>query len=401
MIGVGIAACCLALSGFITRVVLRRIPLLAPVAAGIAACLVLVFLVIVFLDAPLGSGTDEVVYQTQAEAVSRSLSLTGDVTSRYAVLDEGKYGWPAVLGTVYWISGTDSPYLGIFINATVTFVALLLVAAAAQRLFPSVRPNLLHVMLAVSAPAVLMFGVSLMREPWAWLAIAVGMHALISAQRGRRAEAVGLLLLSFTVAFWIRTPLAVILVGAWGGGLFVSWVYRRAGLLGAATALAGCFAVGLQILVPILAAAGYSPQLLLIARDYLASVSTTGFISRDPFTLLGMVEALVRVGLGPLPWEYRPAPVWGWVLLNQVHWLVVAGLAAVAWRRHGSDIARVALLAFCVVLLAGLAIGLTNYGIVVRMRASLIIAVIPLAWGALAPERGLCRAVEHDQVTES
>lgn len=399
MIALGVAACCVAIAGAITRVVLRRLPLLAPVVGGIATCLLLVFLVVTFFDNPLGSGTDELVYQNQAEAVSRSLSLTGDVTSRYAVLDEGKFGWPAVLGTVYWLSGTDTPYLGVFINATVTYVALLLVAAAGQRLFPSVRPNLLHVVLMASAPAVLMFGVSLMREPWAWLAIAVGIHALVSALRARRVEAAALLLVSCTVAFWIRTPLAVIIVGACGGALLVAWVYRKLGLPGAAATLAVCFAIGLKALVPVLAAAGYSPQLLLIARDYLATVSTTGFVSRDPFTMVGMVEALVRVGLGPLPWEYRPAPVWGWVMLNQVHLLVVAALAVMAWRKRGGDVARVALLAFSVVLLAGIAVGLTNYGIVVRMRASLVVAVIPLAWGALTTERGRRETDEYDQVT--
>ena len=138
MIGVGVAACWIAVAGILTRLVLRRLPVLAPVALGIAATLVLVFLVIAFFDNPLGSGTDEVVYQGQAEAVSRSLSLTGDVTSRYAVLDEGKYGWPdPCLQDVYWLTGADSPYLGIFLNGTVTYMALLLVAAAGQRLFPT------------------------------------------------------------------------------------------------------------------------------------------------------------------------------------------------------------------------------------------------------------------------
>lgn len=401
MIALAVAACWVAIAGGLTRFVLRRLPVLTPVALGIAACLVLGFLVVAFFDNPLGSGTDEVVYQNQAEAVSRSLSLTGDVTSRYAVLDEGKYGWPAVLGTMYWLSGTLTPYLGVFVNATVTYMALLLVATAGQRLFPTVRPTLLHVALLASAPAVLLFGVSLMREPWAWLAIAIGVNALISALRGHRTQAAALLVVSSTVAFWIRTPLAVIIVAGFIGAILVGWVYRRVGTLGAAAALAGCFVVGLQVLVPILAAAGYSPQLLLVARDYLAAISTTGFIARDPFTVVGMAEALVRVGFGPLPWEYRPLPVWGWIMLNHLHWLAVAALAISTWRYRGTDAARVALLAFCVVLLAGIAVGLTNYGIVVRMRASLVIAVLPLAWGALALQHGGSRSKHHDDMASA
>ena len=398
MIGLAVAACWVAVAGGLTWIVLRRLPALKPVALGVGAVLLLVFLVVTFFDVPLGSGTDEVVYQNQAEAVSRSLALTGDVTSRYAVLDEGKYGWPAALGTMYWLSGTTTPYLGVFVNATVAYMTLLLVAAAGQRLFPMTRPTILHVALLVSAPAVVMFGVSLLREPWAWLAITVGLHALLSAVRDRRAQAAALLLVSCTLAFWVRTPLAVIIAAAVGGALVVAWVYRKVGALGAVAALAGGFVVGLQVLVPLLAAAGYSPQQLLVARDYLAAISTTGFLARDPFTVVGMVEALARVGFGPLPWEYRPLAVWGWVLVNHVQWLAVAALALSALRRRGRDIARVAVLAFCVVLLAGIAVGLTNYGIVVRMRASLVIAVLPLAWGAQALELGRGKAEHKEEV---
>ena len=383
MIALATALAWLVLSGTTALLVYRRVPALAPVAAGLAVGLLVVFLTVAFLDLPFGSGTDELVYHAQASGVSRSLFLSGETTSRYVTLDEGKYGWPTVLGVLYWIGGETSPWVGVFVNANITFSALLLAAAAGQRLYPSTRPGPWHVALALASPTVLFFGVSLLRESWAWLSISVGVHALLFLVRKRVAAGVAVLAPACVLAFWVRTPLAVIIAAGAIGAVVVVLGYRRWGVKAAALIVVGAFAVGLQVLVPLLAAAGYSPSLLLIARDYLASVSTTGFVARDPFTPVGMVEALVRVGLGPLPWEYAPAAVWAWVLGNQLYWLGLLALAGTALRRHGLDAARLALVVFCTILLAGIAVGLTNYGIVVRMRGSLIVAALPLAWGAL------------------
>ena len=373
----------LGLSLGVAWLVCSRMPLLAPVAGGLAVSLLAVYLAVVFFDVPFGSGTDEVVYHTQASGVGRSLLLTGETASRYVMLDEGKHGWPTVLGVLYWFSGSTSPYVGLFVNANVTFAALLLSAAAGQRIYPASRPGPWHVMLLVASPTVLFLGVSLLRDPLAWLAIALSVHALLVLLRSRAALGAAVLLLACLLAFWLRAPLAVIIVAASVGALMVIPAYRRWGVGGAMITMLAAFLAGLQVLVPLLAAAGYSPSLLLIARDYLATISTTGFIARDPFTPVGMVEALVRVGVGPFPWEYAPAAVWAWVLGNHLYWLAVLALAVLAIRRYGMDLPRMALLAFCTVLLAGIAVGLTNYGIVVRMRGSLIIAALPLAWGAL------------------
>lgn len=86
--------------------------------------------------------------------------------------------------------------------------------------------------------------------------------------------------------------------------------------------------------------------------------------------------------------------MWLWVLANWGYWMVVLVLAVLAVRA-GANAATVALTTFCLVLLAGLALGLTNYGIVVRMRATLMVAVLPLVFGLLrAPsERRLGPAI--------
>lgn len=383
MIAFATAFAWLGLSGVIAWLVCGRLPRLAPVAGALAVTLLAVFLTVTFFDVPFGSGTDEVVYHTQASGVSRSIMLTGDTASRYVMLDEGKHGWPTVLGVLYWLSGSSSPYVGLFVNANVTFAALLLSAAAGQRMFPASRPGPWHAVLLLASPTVLFLGVSLLREPWAWLAIALSVHAVLFIVRGRASLGGLVLVLALLLAFWVRTPLAVIITAASAGALLVVPPYRRWGFAGAALTMLVAFAVGLQVLVPLLAAAGYSPALLLIARDYLAAISTTGFVARDPFTMVGMAEALVRVGLGPFPWEYAPATVWAWVLGNHLYWLALLALTVASIRRYGLDLPRVAIIAFCIVLLAGIAVGLTNYGIVVRMRGSLIIATLPLAWGAL------------------
>lgn len=387
MIALAIGSLWLALSVVAGMIVSRRYPQLASVAAVLGLAVVAIFLTITFLDMPYGSGTDEVVYHSQASGVRLSLALTGDVTSQYASLDQGKYGWPTVLGVIYWLAGNTSPYLGVFINANLTFVTLLLAAVAGQRLYPRTTPGPWHALMLVGSPTVLIFGASLLREASAWLAVILSVHAVLCALRRRKAVALGLLLVAEALALWVRTPLAVIIAAAFVAAVFLAAVFRRWGLRVAAVVLVGSFGAGLKVLVPVLAAAGYSPSLLLVARDYLATVSTTGFVARDPFTPLGMVEALVRVGFGPFPWEYAPAGVWLWVLGNHLYWLALVVVVVLALRRGGLDPARVAVVTLCAILLAGIAVGLTNYGIVVRMRGTLVIAVLPLAWGGLSGMR--------------
>ena len=76
-----------------------------------------------------------------------------------------------------------------------------------------------------------------------------------------------------------------------------------------------------------------------------------------------------------------------WVFVNWVYWILLLVLSWKAVRRAGLNAATVALIAFSVVLLVGLAVGLPNYGSVVRMRSTVIVALIPLIWGILAPAR--------------
>lgn len=384
MIALAIGSLWLTLSIAAGLVVSRRYPQLASVSAVLGLAVLAIFLTITFLDMPYGSGTDEVVYHSQASGVRLSLVLTGDITSQYASLDQGKYGWPTVLGVIYWLAGNTSPYLGVFINANLTFITLLLAAAAGQRLYPRTSPGPWHTLMLVASPTVLIFGASLLREASAWLAVILSVHALLCALRQRKVVAIGLLLAAVGLAMWVRTPLAVIITAAFAAAVVLAVVFQKWGLKAAIAVLVGSFAVGLKVLVPVLATAGYSPSLLLVARDYLASISTTGFVARDPFTPAGMVEALVRVGFGPLPWEYAPAAVWVWVLGNQLYWLALVVVAVLALRRWGLDPVRIGVVALCTVLLAGIAVGLTNYGIVVRMRGTLVIAVLPLAWGGLS-----------------
>ena len=370
-----------------TRWLCRRQPSLAGVVPWLATLVIALFLAVAFLDRPFGSGTDEVVYHRQAVSVRLSWILTGGLDADYLRLDGGKTGWPTILGTLYWVTGSLDPYLGVLVNAVVSYLALLLVAAAGNRVWGERQWRQWVGLVLVASPPVLIFGASLLREAWVWLAVAIAVHALLYLC-DRRWRPGGLtLVLAVAIAFWIRAPLSAIILGAVLGALLAAWVWQRLDISGAVVAMALMAVLGLQALAQVTAAFGYSAEALFATRDYLAVSASTGFAPSDPFTPLGLARALVQVGIGPMPWEYRPSPVWGWVFVNWVYWVVVIGLVLRAMRRAGVTFAAVALVVFACILLAGLAVALTNYGIVVRMRGTVLIALLPLVWGCLQPLR--------------
>ena len=167
--------------------------------------------------------------------------------------------------------------------------------------------------------------------------------------------------------------------------LVVTWYWQRININDATVAMSLMSVLGLQALAQVTAAFGYSAEALFATRDYLAVSASTGFAPSDPFTPLGLARALVQVGIGPMPWEYRPSPVWGWVFANWVYWVAIIGLALQGMRRAGVTFTAVALVVFACILLGGLAVALTNYGIVVRMRGPVMIALLPLVCGCLQP----------------
>src|SRR4051794_26710014 len=87
----------------------RRYPVVRGLVPWLLTVLAAASIVVGLLNRPLGSGTDETVYQRQADSVWFSLVLTGRVNSDTVVLDEGKWGWPTMLGLAYRFVGGDSP----------------------------------------------------------------------------------------------------------------------------------------------------------------------------------------------------------------------------------------------------------------------------------------------------
>jgi hypothetical protein len=397
MIAFCLGALAVALAVTVTARVCRRLPAVAGAVPWLATLITVVVAVIAFFDRPYGSGADELIYQGQAEGVRLSLVLTGGFDPVYALLDSGKAGWPTVLGFAYFIAGTDNPFLGVVINAVVAYLAIFLAVAAGARLHPTMRWREWFGILLITSPQLVLVGPTLLREGWAWLSGSIAIHGLIWLVRGKPWTGSLTVLGGVLIAFWIRTPLAPILVAAIFAGVLISSVWRRHGTKRAVLAFVALGLTGRLALTVMLGAVGYSPEQLFIVRDSLADLATTGFSPADPFTPIGLIESFVRVGLGPLPWEFRPAPAWAWVFVNWAYWAVLVVAAWRGLRRTGTNQVSVAIIAFSVVLLAGLAVGLTNYGIVVRMRATVIVALIPLAMGLLVPARD--RDPEHAEAT--
>lgn len=392
MTAIAVCLSAVIVAGLLTSALLRRFDGLRVVVPWLVAVPTACVLVVALLDRPFGSGTDEVVYQRQARSIWTSLILTGRLDGDYVVVDQGKSGWPTMLGVLYRLTGDDNPYLGIVVNAVVAYVALLLVAAAGCRLWPGRTPGPWAGPVLTLSPTVLVFSASLLRETWVWLAVAVAVHGVISLTGHRRLVGAAVVMAGALLAYWVRAPMAAIIVGAVAAAVVVAWTWRRFGGLGGLTVFVALGLAGQRALVVALAYLGLTPDALLATRDYLAVSASTGFPPADPFTVPGLLQAVVRVGLGPLPWELRPSFVWVWILANWAFWILVLVLAAKALLRTPVTVGKVALMTFAFVLLVGLAISLTNYGIVVRMRAVVLVAVLPLAWGALTSPRATADA---------
>jgi hypothetical protein len=389
LIEVALVAVAVLVAALVTLFVCRALPVVACSLPWLITCLTAIATLVFLLAMPYGSGTDELIYQAQALGVQRSWVLTGGPDdSQFAILDPGKTGWPIILGTLYYISGSDNPYLGVAVNAVVSYLALLLSVAAGARLNPGVQWREWYGLFIVANPALWLFGPSLLRESWAWLCVVLVVHGLLWLLQGARA-APGLLTMAAgaALAYWVRAPLAPILVAAALVGWFVAIVWRRFGTKTAVVSLMLAGAGGTMVLVPLLGVLGVSPEALVATRDYLADSASTGFATGSPLTPTGLAQALLHVGLGPLPWELRPSPVWVWVIVNWAFWLTLLALVVQGLRRRRLSQGTVALIVFSLVLLAGLAVGLTNYGIVTRMRATVALAVLPLAFAAMAPSR--------------
>ena len=349
---------------------------------GVTVFIGLVFVgcVITLRFGPFFLATDGPVYDQQAFGFAES--LRGNSVSK--ALDSGKEGWPILLGFIYYLLGRVT-FVGILVNCLATALSAVFVARTAQLLRGSFSPRALYTWFFCT-PLLLLLGPSLLREAACWLGISMLCYSTIAIARGR----LGAIWPAVSGAFiliTVRTSLAALVLGA----LLVSWlaitlIGRKRYLAVALMAVVGiAFASsGLNVL---LAQLGFTAESIQTNRVYISVDATTGFAVDSLQTgvvgfLSTAVQVVPRLLFGPFPWELGFAPVWIWVLLNTLVWLVLLFLAI----RNLSHLEHkyfglILVVASGLVLLA-MSVTLTNYGIVVRMRGAAMIMLLPLVLGS-------------------
>ncbi|WP_125932780.1 hypothetical protein [Janibacter indicus] len=315
---------------------------------------------------------DAATYDQQAMGLAkywRGESATGPE------IHAGKSGWPYLLGGLYLFLGA-SPYVGIAVNA----IFCISMAAIAARTSQLLSPNTgrLAFTLALN-PTTLFWGTMLLREAGMWFFISLATLGAVGIQKSHRVGAyLTALLIGLLGAYSFRSSVAVAL----GATLILSLLIARSSRL----------AVKISLLAVTLAATptavAYIQSQALLDPDRIEMSQTELAGANSGFsTGLGSLPAtLLRVTLGPFPWEF---PSLG--LLYLAEWVIWIAILALSIRGTKTRHAWI-IWAGSVAVISSLAFTSGNYGTTVRLRAMALVILLPLAaqgWAQIRAKKEL------------
>jgi hypothetical protein len=201
------------------------------------------------------------------------------------------------------------------------------------------------------------------------------------------------------------TVAALLLLGLGIACIYVICLVRKHWLTLALAIVATAMAA-LYLLQPLLNALGQSAEYLQANRQFISVDATTGFASAPlgsgPLGLItSAVQMVPRIVLGPFPWEVGFSAVWLWVIANDVIW-IVALVIMIRRTRLLSERRVIAVLIIAgAIVLTGMALTLTNYGIVIRMRGIPYVMILPILIARAGARGGRNDVVEAPLVQTS
>ncbi|WP_104199815.1 hypothetical protein [Cryobacterium sp. Y29] len=369
----------------VVGVISRR--LLGASSDGLALYIYLVVIgcVVVTFFGPFFLAPDSPIYDEQALGVAESIREE----ETEAALTNGKEGWPILLGSVYYIFGRVT-FVGIIINCVATAVSAIYVTRTAEIIFGSSSRRRM-ILWYLCTPLLALLGPSLLREALCWLGISLMCFALASVFRGRVSAlwtgAIGVFIFGA-----VRTSLAILVLVALILGWLIVVLIKKKKRLTLLLASVMCVTLASTVLRLALNGLGVTEASLQANREYISVEATTGFSSGSLQPGIGgflttAVQGFPRLLFGPFPWEFEFAPVWIWVGINTIAWLTILYLAIRSTFQIQEKTISLVLLTAAGLLLLAMSVSLTNYGIVVRMRGSTMILLLPLVLGKYAPRR--------------
>jgi hypothetical protein len=351
----------------------------------------------------------------QAWGYSLSQSWTGQSAPLESTLWPGKGVWPLIIGVFHFFLGPVVVTLIAFNSIVLGFSVVALQKAIL--LLTGKNPTWSILLLVLSSAPFVMFGPSVLRESLFWLGASGGVLALCYFHRGRIPAGLFSLIAGSAVLLLFRSDAGTVIVFA----LMVVSVFQIGFVLGKRSrsqkTLASLALVGLLASSP-LAFDGMRPgttdgKIVAAAHKDLSGPSVlSGFNSADNLNTCDTATSggsdllitilchsavnLPQALFGPFFWEYGPEPIWLISGLSTLHFLVLLALSLVFLTNKESrgwvpiGIFLVAGLSF--IMFSGL---LSNYGILIRFRATTEILLLPLAVSGLMTLLPQSRAVSR------
>lgn len=321
--------------------------------------------------------SDTLGYFETASALSGHGGEAGDV-----FLVSGKEGFVRLLSVVFRLG---SPDMGtpIAVNAVLIGLTVVVSMKATTLLLSGTEARTIPAVFAFFPP-LLVWGSQGLREAGVFLGISLMVLAAAHLQKSFTVGGIAGLALATAFLFVFRGGIAVVVLG----GVLVGLALSRRGFRGSTGPL--------LIVVPGAALAAYASQTVpyfndiqrsyfdaerqAVVRDSL-SQANSGF-EQSLSGPLGLLASMARVVMGPYPWEWLTYPV---AVPDVLAWLVAGVLVLRTFRTARSPFLLLAGPALAIAV--AIALGVTNYGMLLRVRAMIVVVLVPLLAHALAGRR--------------
>lgn len=326
------------------------------------------------------------------DMLGRQLAIAWQGLGDAPTIPGDRLGWPALLAVEYTAFG-HVPLAGVLVNALAAGLCVCLVASVAGQIGGR-RAQRPAAWLMALWPSGVVWGSLLVRESLVMLCLALACWAVVKMDAGfvRKgllalvASAFGLALLRLGLVGYVLVGLPAILL-VWrrvGHRIVRRPSVARYGVMVVASAALAMLALQLAT------RGGFGG--VALSEERVATVSealdtgATGFGQAGVAAITGIGSLLIRpllILVGPFPWQASSPALLiaaleglGWAAL----WMFAFRGLGVAARRRAGEV----LLIGAVLLAAYLALVATNFGLIVRLRALLLPAVIPAAAIAIA-----------------
>jgi hypothetical protein len=317
-------------------------------------------------------------------------------------LSVGKEGYPYLLAATYWLT-TPSPAVGVAVNAALAAGCLLLVTDTTRRLFGDGAASIAAPLLALF-PAFIIWPAQLLREAAVLFLLALIVNSGVRLTRRVHALEITVYVSAMTLLFTFRGYLGVIIaLASIVVVLLLSGRFRR-------SVTVAIVAVAALAFVVLVLRVGYEAYLSTKSYDLQDVNAVRTSLSRDAGSAFGqdvsvstprgalayLPISVPQFLFGPAPWQVRSlAQVPG--LVDAMGWVAVAALSMGAIR-HLEPAGRWTTLHLLVpagAVTIPMSLVFTNFGIVIRQRAQILILVLPLAAYGLDLVRHRRRVVRH------